>query len=137
MASYNVPVTHANVLNTVFNNSDFNYSSLTNTTVSGNLSVSGVSTFNNSINVNGTANSYTSNCTGTSSCLNSTVNNNETIGGTLISTGQISANGGLSATTIASSGVDSGSKRKNKKRQNICYCGKKTNIRRTGMHFNR
>ena len=78
-AAYPAPITHNNVLNTVFNNSDFNYSSLTNTTVSGNLNVNGLGTFSNGIQSNGNFN-----CTGSSNVLSSNVTSNQSVGGNLI-----------------------------------------------------
>ena len=91
MASYPVPITHNNVLNTVFNSGDFNFSSLTNTTVSGNLNVSGIGTFSSGIQNNGN-NFITGNSTVSG---NSIISGTESIGGTLAVTNLTTCNGGV------------------------------------------
>ena len=95
-ASYPPPITHGNTLNTVFNSSDFNFSSLSNTNVSGNLNVSGIGTFNSGIQVNGNhAITGNLNCTGNSTVSSSSVVGNETIGGTETITGLLTCNSGI------------------------------------------
>ena len=104
MASYPCPITHNNVLNTVFNSGDFNFSSLSNTNVSGNLNVSGIGTFSSGIQNNGD-NFIVGNSTVSG---NSTIINNETVGGTLGISNLTTCTGGLTIGTSSNLTLPSG-----------------------------
>ena len=53
MSAYSCPVTHNNILNSTFNNSDFSYNSLPSTNINGNLTVNGSEVVSGTVSASG------------------------------------------------------------------------------------